>query len=235
MIETLNTIDGQVLLFFNQFHCPTMDVFMMLFTGRWVWVPMYAALLLLLFRVFPWQRVVAFGLGIAVAITLADQTCATVLRPIFERLRPANLDNPISSFVHIVDGYRGGKYGFPSCHAANTFALASFMSLVVRRRRFVAYIFTWAVVVSYSRIYLGVHYPGDLLFGSVVGMAAGTICYFAVRGVMGPEPPEVEIHKGEKLQLLSVGVSKLAVSNLDLGLFVGVLTAVALFSISMLS
>ncbi len=76
-------------------------------------------------------------------------------------------------------GYRGGSYGFPSCHAANSFALASFLILLFANRKLSLFIFAWAVLNSYSRVYLGVHYPGDLLVGAIIGTAAGLAMAFA--------------------------------------------------------
>lgn len=94
-------------------------------------------------------------------------------------LRPSNPENPLSEMVHIVGGYRGGSYGFPSCHAANSFALASFLILLFANRKLSLFIFVWAVLNSYSRVYLGVHYPGDLLVGAIIGTAAGLAMAFA--------------------------------------------------------
>lgn len=92
---------------------------------------------------------------------------------------PSNPANPLSEMVHIVGGYRGGSYGFPSCHAANSFALASFLILLFANRKLSLFIFAWAVLNSYSRVYLGVHYPGDLLVGAIIGTAAGLAMAFA--------------------------------------------------------
>lgn len=92
---------------------------------------------------------------------------------------PSNPANPLSEMVHIVGGYRGGSYGFPSCHAANSFALASFLTLLFANRKLSLFIFAWAVLNSYSRVYLGVHYPGDLLVGAIIGTAAGLAMAFA--------------------------------------------------------
>lgn len=163
MIDWLNTIDSQVFLALNGLHAPYFDAFMKLFTGKWIWVPMYAAVLVC----------------VALAITIADQVCATLIRPEVCRLRPSNPENPLSEMVHIVGGYQGGSYGFPSCHAANSFALASFLTLLFANRKLSLFIFAWAVLNSYSRVYLGVHYPGDLLVGAIIGTAAGLAMAFA--------------------------------------------------------
>lgn len=184
MIEFLNNLDTNLFLFLNGPHSAFFDTFMTLFTGRFIWVPMYIMVAWLLFHKKRWQEGITYLLCLALAITMTDQTCATIIRPVVERLRPSNIDNAISSMTYIVNGYRGGSYGFPSCHAANSFALASFLILFVRRRRFTAFILFWATVNSYSRLYLGVHYPGDLLVGGIIGSAFGILCYNFARQII---------------------------------------------------
>lgn len=163
MIDWLNTIDTQVFLALNGLHAPYFDVFMKLFTGKWIWVPMYAAVLFAVVRNYRWRQTLAVLVCVALAITIADQVCATLIRPEVCRLRPSNPENPLSEMVHIVGGYRGGSYGFPSCHAANSFALASFLTLLFANRKLSLFIFAWAVLNSYSRVYLGVHYQAICL------------------------------------------------------------------------
>ena len=173
MIEILNEIDTYVFLSLHNIHSDFLDSFMMLFSGRYIWIPFYAALAVLLWRTKGTKSFLAYLVGIGIAIALTDQVCATVIRPLVERMRPANLGNPLSDLVTVVNGYRGGPYGFPSCHAANSFALAAFMCAAVRRRSVMILLVAWAVLNSYSRIYLGVHYPGDLLVGAAIGSAIG--------------------------------------------------------------
>lgn len=174
----LSDIDARLLLIVNGAHSPFFDSVMWCISGRWIWVPFYAVLAYLLFRRMSWKRASICLVTIGLIILAADQTCATLIRPEIGRLRPANLNNPLSSFVHVVNGYRGGRYGFPSCHAANTFALAVFMSLVIRHKWFTVMMFSWAFVVSYSRMYLGVHYFGDLFFGASVGSLFAVLFYY---------------------------------------------------------
>lgn len=173
MIEWLDNIDTQVFLTLNGLHAPFWDSFMKVFSGKWVWIPMYASILFLLLKNYRWRQTAVVVVCIAMAILLADQISGTLIRPVVERMRPANLANPISQFVHIVDGYRGGLYGFPSCHAANSFALAMFLAAFFANRQLSLAFFAWAAVNSYSRIYLGVHYPGDLIVGAAIGMSIG--------------------------------------------------------------
>lgn len=174
----LSDIDARLLLIVNGAHSPFFDSVMWCISGRWIWVPFYAVLAYLLFRRMSWKRASICLVTIGLIILAADQTCATLMRPEIGRLRPANLNNPLSSFVHVVNGYRGGRYGFPSCHAANTFALAVFMSLVIRHKWFTVMMFSWAFVVSYSRMYLGVHYFGDLFCGATIGSLFAVLFYY---------------------------------------------------------
>lgn len=174
----LSDIDARLLLIVNGAHSPFFDSVMWCISGRWIWIPFYVVLAYLLFRRMSWKRASICLVTIGLIILSADQTCATLIRPEIGRLRPAYLNNPLSSFVHVVNGYRGGRYGFPSCHAANTFALAVFMSLVIRHKWFTVMMFSWAFVVSYSRMYLGVHYFGDLFCGATIGSLFAVLFYY---------------------------------------------------------
>lgn len=182
MLEVLSNIDQQIFLAVNHLNTPALDQFMWLISARLTWLPLYVVVFALLVRQYGWKMAVCLGLGAGLAVAVADQTCATYIRPFVERLRPANLDNPLSPLVHIVNDYRGGRYGFPSCHAANTFAAATFLSLAFPRRAVAAAaLFAWALINCWSRMYLGVHFPGDLLVGGAIGAASGAAVFFGLR------------------------------------------------------
>lgn len=180
MLETLKELDQSLFLFINGGHTPYWDTFMYLFTSKWVWIPLYVSILYVLIRNLNIRTAIFTAIAFALLITLADQTCSSVLRPIFERPRPSR-DPAIADLVHIVNGKRGGRFGFPSCHAANTFALASFMMLLFKDRALTWFFMLWAIITCYTRIYVGVHYPGDLLFGTLVGFLSGIIVYSLYR------------------------------------------------------
>ena len=189
-LQLLNEWDSQLLLAINGLHNPYFDTFMYAYSGKWIWIPMYAALVYVLFRNLSWKVALTCLVGVALTITFADQIGASVIRPWVERLRPANLENPLSASVHIVNGYRGGSYGFPSCHAANTFGLTFYLMFLIRRRGFTLFMCAWALLTCYSRSYLGVHYPGDLLAGALLGLCGAALMYGLFRWLVGYRRPQ---------------------------------------------
>ncbi len=176
-IQPLVDADQSVFLFLNSFHNTFWDYFMYVYTGKLIWVPMYATILYVLLRNYNWKVSLMCVVAIALTITFADQVCGSLIRPIVERPRPANDLSPIADLVHIVNNRRGGSYGFPSCHASNSFGLAFFLVLLFRKHPLSWFILLWAAINSYTRIYLGLHYPGDLIVGAVVGGCGAWLMY----------------------------------------------------------
>ncbi len=168
-ISLLSEADRMILLAANSLHTPALDSLMWEISRKWTWVPLYILLSAFVFRKYNTAGGIVCLLIIAAMITATDQTCAGIIRPVVCRLRPSSPDNPLSSLLHLVNDYRGGRFGFPSCHAANTFALALFLSLLFKNRLFTIAIISWSLLVSYSRLYLGVHYPSDILGGILIG------------------------------------------------------------------
>lgn len=181
IVDWLVSADQWLLLSVNGLHSPLLDNVMWILSDRWIWVPLYLILAWLLIRRVGMRAGVLALVLIAGLITATDQTCASLIRPLIARLRPTNPENPLSAMLTIVNGYRGGPYGFPSCHAANTMALAVFLSLVYHHRAMSVAIVGWALCVSLSRVYLGVHYPSDLFAGFVVGAFYAVIFYYVYR------------------------------------------------------
>ena len=178
LLGTLSKWDTLVTLAINGCHCAYLDNFMMMYSGRFIWIPLYLSLFVVMVRNFPIKAVICNLLLVVLLITFCDQIVSTGIRPYIYRLRPSNLDNPISGMIHVVDGYRGGRYGFPSAHAANCWGAFFFVSYVFRRNTLSYVLALWAFVMCWSRVYLGVHYVGDVLCGMLVGFVNASIIYY---------------------------------------------------------
>lgn len=185
LLSMLKAMDTMVFLTVNSHHNAYFDSVMWLVSGKLIWVPMYVSLFFVLLKNYSYKVVFAILLAIGVVILFTDSFTAQIIRPWVCRLRPSNLDNPMSSMVHIVDGYRGGAYGFPSNHASNTWGLAFFITFLFRRYKLTFFFFLWALLVCYSRMYLGVHYFGDLLIGGLLALAGASTVFHVFRKVSG--------------------------------------------------
>ena len=175
MLEYLNDIDADALLAVNGFHDAFQDAFWWMVTAKWSSILLVLALLWILLRQN--RRHALFVLAMLVlAVLFADQVSSGLIKHLVERLRPTH-DPSLENAVHVINGYRGGLYGFVSSHAANSFAAATFLSFIMRHKLVTFSLFTWALLQCYSRVYLGVHYPGDILGGIVVGVLAGWLVW----------------------------------------------------------
>lgn len=173
-MATLIDLDRRLFLALNELHSSWLDPVMVWVSGNIIWIPLYVILLYHLFKL-PRVHAVVAVLSIALGIALSDQLTSSLMKPMFERARPT-WDTELGPLVHTVNNYRGGHFGFPSSHAANTFCAAMLLNLILQRR-WLPVLFFWAALVSYSRIYLGVHFPGDVTVGAILGMACGWIAY----------------------------------------------------------
>ena len=224
-MDIITAIDHDLFLFLhNVARCHFLDGFMLLFTGKWIWVPFYVALAWMVLRTDSNLRGILFLAAIGVAIAVTDQTCQGIIRPIVERLRPCHPDSAVVHGVTLVDNYRSGSFSFPSCHAANSMLLAVMIALYARRRALTLSILAWAFVHSISRVYLAVHFPGDLVAGWLIGAIFATAFYFLWRWGAGRLRPKTEKNKdsiSRKTLLIPLGV---------LGVTVMTITVIALFS-----
>jgi undecaprenyl-diphosphatase len=173
MITNLAELDEQLFLTLNGLHASWLDNIMVMVSGNVIWLPLYALLLYHIAKL-PSDTWVAL-LCVALTITVCDQLTSTILKPLVVRPRPT-WNDAIMHLVHTVNGYRGGNFGFPSSHAANTFGVAIFLNLALKKR-WLRWLLLWAALVSYSRIYLGVHYPGDVFAGALIGGVCGWLVY----------------------------------------------------------
>jgi undecaprenyl-diphosphatase len=176
MIEKLMEWDRELLLYLNGFHADWLDPAMLWMTETLFWLPLYIFLLYLIFKTYKKDGWIVL-LGIAITIFLTDRITSGFMKPYFHRLRPSQ-EPTLVGLVHLVKQYKGGLYGFASSHAANTLGTAMYFFLVFRKQmKWIVWLFPWAVVMTYTRIYLGVHYPGDILVGGIVGLLSGWIAY----------------------------------------------------------
>jgi undecaprenyl-diphosphatase len=176
MIEFLKNIDEALFLFLNGIHNNIVDFFIYWITKKETWYPIYA----IIFIWMTWKykrRAIIPIIIVIVAITISDQFTSSFMKTFFERLRPCH-EPTISHLVHIVDGC-GGQFGFASSHASNSFTLTTLLYLFFKPNlRYTLILFIWAVLVSYSRVYVGVHYPGDVIVGGIIGYLIAVILFF---------------------------------------------------------
>ncbi|MCX6245170.1 MAG: phosphatase PAP2 family protein [Bacteroidetes bacterium] len=169
MISFLDHIDRTFFLFLNGFHNPFFDRIMYDGTKSLIWLPLYLFFLFLVIRKYKWNTFLIIVLT-ALMILVSDQL-SNVVKDSVQRLRPSHQPGML---IHIVDAYKGGMFGFYSAHASNTFSVAIFVILLLGRKWYVILpVLLWSVFMSYTRIYLGVHYPGDILCGWIAGGIIG--------------------------------------------------------------
>ena len=175
MFDYLNDIDTNVLLAVNGLHDAFQDALWWMVSAKWSSLLIAVALVWVLLHQNRRHALLAVAI-LVLAILLADQLASGLIKQLVERLRPTR-DPALGDVIHIVNGYRGGMYGFVSSHASNSFAAATFIALLFRNRAVAIGMTVWALAQCYSRIYLGVHYPGDILGGIVVGLLAGWLVW----------------------------------------------------------
>ena len=182
--------DADILLWINGHHAAWLDDVMWLVSSLKTWLPLYILLIAAIIARFRnWRIILLVLLGCGIAIGLSDFIASGVFKPMVARLRPTH--EPALDPLHLVRNYVGGKYGFCSSHAANSMACALLFSLIWRKKIVTASLMTWVAIMCYSRMYVGAHYPTDIIAGLIVGALLAALVYWGLhRWVL----PSVEPH-----------------------------------------
>lgn len=205
MVEKILLYERDVFFALNGSDCAFLDRFMWVYTGKAVWLPLAVFILIALLYKKNWRESILILLAIVLVVTLCDQFASHVCKPIFTRFRPTHHPDFMDQ-VRIVNGYRGGLYGFISSHAANAFGFATLMALIFRNRIFTWAIFFWAFLTAYTRVYLGVHFISDVVPGAVSGIVLGYMVYKLytlarmklVRGMILDQP----LYSSERIRMI---------------------------------
>lgn len=176
MIEKILELDAKLFLYLNNLGDPAWDWFWLLITDKWTAIPLYALLLYLIFRRYGLKGTIISLVMVALLITCTDQL-ANLFKHGFERPRPCRQEG-VMEYTRFI-AVRCGRFGYFSAHAASTFALAIFAGLILKKAwpKLIYILLFWALVVSYSRIYVGVHYPLDVITGMLIGASLGYLFY----------------------------------------------------------
>lgn len=175
--------DKQLLLAVNGSDSLFLDGLAKTLTTAATWIPLYISLFYMVVKNNDTvQKITIIVLCAGLCVLFAGGIDDMVVKPMVARWRPTH-DPEIGMLVDVVNGYRGGKYGFFSAHACNTFSIAVFFSLLVRSRLLTCFLFGWSFINCWTRLYLGVHYPGDILVGLLWGLTVGVSIWFLYKKI----------------------------------------------------
>ena len=178
-IEELLPLERDLFFALNGSDSVILDNIMWTLSGRFVWIPLFLFIIFILFYRTPPKVGILVSIFLILVFVASDQVSSSLFKPLFERFRPSHHPDFMDN-VDIINGYRGGRFGFISGHATNSFGLAVFLSLIFKYRWFTLISLFWATLNSYTRIYLGVHFISDIIGGIIIGTLLAFILYFAL-------------------------------------------------------
>ena len=176
-------VDFDIVLWINGHYSAWADEIMWLISQARTWIPLYVLIVVFLaYKYRNWKAVLLILLGFGIAVGLSDFTCSGILKPLVCRLRPTH--EPGIDPLHLVHGYIGGRFGFCSSHAANTMAVMVLFGLLYKRVYATSFLAVWVALNCYSRMYLGAHYPSDIIVGLLVGCLWALLVYWVLKLVL---------------------------------------------------
>jgi len=190
LIEYLEKLDRELFLFLNPIGHPWLDQTMWMISETLTWLPIYIFLLWAVATKTSWKNLIFVIPAFALLVALCDQTSVHLFKEIFQRYRPShNLEIKDQVVLVMEDNgsyYKGGKFGFVSSHAANLFGVVSLFCLIMRPLKwyYILALFSWAGLIAYSRIYLGVHYPSDIIVGAALGISSAILVFLLYRWIV---------------------------------------------------
>lgn len=189
------SFDTDILLWINGHYSEWLDTLMWWVSRSVTWIPLYVLLVgLIVWKYRNWKVVLLILFGFGVAVGLSDFTTSGIIKPLVCRLRPTH-EPALEGMLHLVRGYTGGLYGFCSSHAANTMACGLLFSLLYKNKYATAGLMTWVALNCYSRMYLGVHYPADILAGLFIGSLFAWLVYWALLRFLPACAPSSDSHR----------------------------------------
>lgn len=204
MLENILSYEKDLFFLINHAHTAFWDNAMWLYSGKIIWIPVAVLVLINIVHKKKWTQWLLVLSAIVVTICICDQFSSHIIKPLVARPRPTHYPG-IMEHVLTLYGYKGGMYGFISGHATNSFGFAIFTALLFRNRFYCIFIFLWAAIMAYSRIYLGVHFISDIVAGMLSGIVIGCLVYllyrFIQRKIMRVETPEERIYLYSKKQI----------------------------------
>lgn len=181
IIQFLAQLDTELFLFLNGLHNTFFDGFMYGVTATPVWIPFYLSVIYIAVRYYKKESLYIIA-ALVICVALTDQISSGLIKEWVQRPRPSR-EESLAPFIHLVNGYQGGRFGFVSSHAANTFGFALLSAALFRNHFYTFTVVAWSLFVSYSRIYVGVHYPMDIAGGMFVGAFSAFVCFLILKKI----------------------------------------------------